>query len=87
MTKDSQPDNKKARMEKCNYQTPITEEGINHNPNGKHKSVKRQGVSSDNIIILLVINKKATHKLIVQSLLIIFYYSIYAFIKIYLPQW
>jgi hypothetical protein len=24
MTKDSQPDNKKARMEKCNYQTPIT---------------------------------------------------------------
>jgi hypothetical protein len=28
MPKDSQPDNKKARMEKCNYQTPITEEGI-----------------------------------------------------------
>ena len=27
MTKDSQPDNKQARMEKCNYQTPITEEG------------------------------------------------------------
>ncbi|EQB89038.1 hypothetical protein M918_22150 [Clostridium sp. BL8] len=26
MTKDSQPDNKKVRMEKCNYQTPITEE-------------------------------------------------------------
>ena len=48
MTKDSQPDNKKARMEKCNYQTPITEEGLNHNPNRKHKSVKRQGVSSDN---------------------------------------
>ena len=46
MTKDSQPDNKKARMEKCNYQTPITEEGLNHNPNRKHKSVKRQGVSS-----------------------------------------
>ena len=48
MTKDSQPDNKKARMEKCNYQTPITEEGLNHNPNRKHKSVKRQVVSSDN---------------------------------------
>lgn len=26
MPKDSQPDNKYARMEKCNYQTPITEE-------------------------------------------------------------
>ena len=26
MTKDSQPDNKKARMEKCNHQTPITSE-------------------------------------------------------------
>jgi len=26
MTKDSQPDNKKTRMEKCNYQTPITAE-------------------------------------------------------------
>ena len=38
MPKDSQPDNKQARMEKCNYQTPITEEGHNHNPNRKHKS-------------------------------------------------
>ncbi len=45
MAKDSQPDNKQARMEKCNYQTPITEEGHNHNPNAKHKSIKRQGVS------------------------------------------
>ena len=47
MPKDSQPDNKYARMEKCNYQTPITEEGHNHNPNRKHKSVKREGVSSE----------------------------------------
>ncbi|ACA43902.1 hypothetical protein [Clostridium botulinum] len=30
MPKDSQPDNKKARMKKCNYQTPIiSEEGKN----------------------------------------------------------
>ena len=48
MPKDSQPDNKKARMEKCNYQTPITEEGHNHNPNAKHKSIKREGFSSKN---------------------------------------
>ena len=48
MTKDSQPDNKKARMEKCNYQTPITEEGHNHNPNANHKSIKREGFSSEN---------------------------------------
>ena len=47
MPKDSQPDNKQARMEKCNYQTPITEEGHNHNPNAKHKSIKREGVSSE----------------------------------------
>ena len=26
MPKDSQPDNKVARMEKCNFQTPITSE-------------------------------------------------------------
>lgn len=31
MPKDSQPDNKRARMEKCNWQTPITREvGKNH---------------------------------------------------------
>ena len=47
MPKDSQPDNKTSRMEKCNYQTPLTEEGHNHNPNLKHKSVKRGGVSSN----------------------------------------
>ena len=42
MAKDSQPDNKIARMKKCNFQTPITEEGHNHNPNAKHKSVEPQ---------------------------------------------
>lgn len=46
MAKDSQPDNKTARMEKCNYQTPITEEGHNHNPNAKHKSIKNEGFKS-----------------------------------------
>ena len=46
MTKDSQPDNKIARMEKCNYQTPITEEGHNHNPNAKHKSAQDEGFKS-----------------------------------------
>jgi hypothetical protein len=44
MTKDSQPDNKETRMEKCNHQTPITEEG--HNPNAKHKSIKQEGFKS-----------------------------------------
>ena len=39
MTKDSQPDNKRARREKCNYQTPITsEEGKNHNRTNKKQS-------------------------------------------------
>ena len=41
MAKDSQPDNKKSRMEKCNYQTPIiSEEGknkINNKNNNKNK--------------------------------------------------
>ena len=42
MPKDSQPDNKVARMEKCNFQTPITsEEGKNHKerriPKSSHK--------------------------------------------------
>ncbi|GAB6151137.1 MULTISPECIES: hypothetical protein [Clostridium] len=40
MPKDSQPDNKKARQEKCNYQIPITAEAQNHNPNSKKHSVK-----------------------------------------------
>lgn len=44
MPKDSQPDNKEARKEKANGQTPITEENHNHNPNSKHQSVKRNDV-------------------------------------------
>lgn len=44
MSKDSQPDNKKARMEKCNGQTPITKENQNQNPNAKKKSVKHNDV-------------------------------------------
>lgn len=35
MPKDSQPDNKKARMEKCHGQTPITRENQNQNRNAK----------------------------------------------------
>lgn len=50
MPKDSQPDNKKARMEKCNHQTPITdEEPKNHNRNEKRKSIKSQGFQNDHI--------------------------------------
>lgn len=39
MPKDSQPDNKKARMEKSNGQTPITRENQNQNRNAKKQSV------------------------------------------------
>ncbi|AEB75011.1 conserved hypothetical protein [Clostridium botulinum BKT015925] len=50
MAKDSQPDNKLARMIKCNFQTPITsEEGKNHNRTLKKHSIKRQGFQSDHI--------------------------------------
>lgn len=38
MPKDSQPDNKKARMEKCNGQTPLTRENQNQNRNAKKHS-------------------------------------------------
>lgn len=44
MTKDSQPDNKKARMEKCNGQIPITRENQNQNPNAKKHSVENNDV-------------------------------------------
>jgi len=44
MPKDSQPDNKKSRMEKCNYQTPITEENRNKNKNAKRQSIKNNDV-------------------------------------------
>ena len=50
MPKDSQPDNKEARMRKCNYQTPITsEEGKNHNRTAKKHSVEREGFQSAHI--------------------------------------
>lgn len=40
MPKDSQPDNKKARLEKANYQTPITRESAkNSNRTTDRKSV------------------------------------------------
>jgi hypothetical protein len=44
MTKDSQPDNKRARKEKSNGQIPITAEAQNHNPNAKKQSVKNNDV-------------------------------------------
>ena len=44
MAKDSQPDNKMARMKKCNCKTPITKENQNKNKNAKHKSVKNNDV-------------------------------------------
>jgi hypothetical protein len=56
MTKDSQPDNKHARMKKCNYQIPIIQENTNHNPNRKKHSVKRQGIQSDHINQINVIS-------------------------------
>ncbi|MGL5087610.1 MAG: hypothetical protein ACRC68_18165 [Clostridium sp.] len=46
MAKDSQIDNKEVRMEKCNYQTPLTEENQNQNRNAKKHSVKREGHQS-----------------------------------------
>lgn len=49
MTKDSQPDNKEARMRKCNYQTPITAENQNQNRNAKKHSIKSEGFQSDHI--------------------------------------
>jgi hypothetical protein len=44
MPKDSQPDNKRARVEKANGQTPITKENQNHNSNTKKQSAKRDDV-------------------------------------------
>ena len=44
MPKDSQPDNKKTRMDKCNRQTPITKEAQNKNPNAKKQSIKGNDV-------------------------------------------
>lgn len=44
MTKDSQPDNKKARKEKARNQTPITRENQNQNPSGKRQSIEHNDV-------------------------------------------
>lgn len=50
MPKDSQIDSKEVRMEKCNYQTPLSsEEGKNHNRTAKKHSIKREGFQSDHI--------------------------------------
>jgi len=44
MPKDSQPDDKRSRMEKANGQTPITKENQNQNRNTKKQSVKNGDV-------------------------------------------
>ncbi|MGE5372177.1 MAG: hypothetical protein ACM3QZ_09335 [Solirubrobacterales bacterium] len=44
MPKDSQPDNKKARVEKAHGQTPLTRENQNQNKNAKKKSIKPNDV-------------------------------------------
>lgn len=44
MPKDSQPDNKRARMRKANNQTPITRENQNKNKNAKRQSIRNNDV-------------------------------------------
>lgn len=44
MPKDSQPDNKQARVKKANGMTPITRENQNDNRTTKKQSVKRGDV-------------------------------------------
>lgn len=44
MPKDSQPDPKSSRTEKCSQQTPITRENQNQNKNAKKKSIKGNDV-------------------------------------------
>lgn len=44
MPKDSQPDNRKARMEKARGQTPITRENQNQNRNAKKQSAGKNDV-------------------------------------------
>ncbi len=44
MTKDSQPDNKKARMEKAKNQTPLTRENQNQNKNAHKQSIENNDV-------------------------------------------
>lgn len=44
MPKDSQPDDKRSRMKKCNGQTPITRENQNQSRNAKKHSAGRNDV-------------------------------------------
>jgi len=44
MPKDSQPDNKEARIKKADGQTPITRENQNQTRNAKKKSIKNNDV-------------------------------------------
>ncbi len=44
MPKDSQPDNKRARVKKSNGQTPLTRENQNKNNNAKRKSIQHNDV-------------------------------------------
>ena len=44
MPKDSQPDNKRARMQKAKGQTPITRENQNQNRNSKKQSIPNNDV-------------------------------------------
>ena len=44
MPKDSQVDNKRARMEKANNQTPLTRENQNNTKNVKKQSSKHNDV-------------------------------------------
>jgi len=44
MTKDSQPDNKKARIKKSKGKTPITADGQNNSRTSKKQSAKRSNV-------------------------------------------
>lgn len=48
MPKDSQPDHKRAHMEKCKGQTPITAENQNQNPGSKKQSVKKMTYKGEN---------------------------------------
>jgi hypothetical protein len=44
MPKDSQPDNKNARKEKSNHQTPLTQENQNKSRTAKKQSAKNNDV-------------------------------------------
>lgn len=44
MPKDSQPDNKKARIKKAHGQTPITRENQNKGRNAKKQSIENNDV-------------------------------------------